>query len=184
MSIGCTWNNRLVGSLFVTISAIGTLVLFKLPFYHGYFFGDDSLLVNVATNPNGSQNLISDVFLVGGGKWRPLTTPILVKMAQYYGNNLVPFQIVSMVLLITTAVLIGLMVHRLTEEIIPAVFATVLFLSSPFTWLYQSWTYGVMESAALLGTVISLFILTGSFLETKYAQLRIYMIKLLHKSIK
>ena len=175
MSIGRTWNSRLVGSLFITISAIGTFGLFRLPFYHGYFYGDDSLLVNVATNPNGSQNLISDIFLVGGGKWRPLTTPLLIKLAQYYGNNLVPFQIVSMALLISTAVLIGLMVHRLTKKTIAAVFATVLFLSSPFTWLYQSWTYGVMESAALLATVISLFILTGNFFETKHAQLMIWV---------
>jgi hypothetical protein len=172
MSIGLTWNNRLVGSFFITISAIVTLVLFKLPFYHGYFYGDDSLLVNDATNPNGHQGLLSEIFLVGGGKWRPLITPLLLGMARYFGNNLVPFQIVSMVLLMSTAVLIGLMVHRLTGKITPAVFATTLFLSSPFTWLYQSWTYGVMESAALLGTVISLFILTGCFLENKHPQLR------------
>jgi hypothetical protein len=175
MRIGGTWNNRLVGSLFISISAIVTMVLFKLPFYHGYFFGDDSLLVNDATNPNGPHGLISETFIVGGGKWRPLITPLLLRMARYFGNNLVPFQIVSMVLLMSTAVLIGLMVHRLTGKTTPAVFATSLFLSSPFTWLYQSWTYGVMESAALLGTVISLFILTGFFIETKHAQLRIWV---------
>ncbi len=175
IEISRTWNNRLVGSLLITISAIGTWVLFRLPFYHGYFFGDDSLLVNDATNPNGPDDLVSQIFIVGGGKWRPLSTPLLLRMARYFGNDLVPFQILSMAFLIATAILIGLMVHRLTEKTTPSVFATVLVLSSPFTWLYQSWTYGVMESSALFCTVISLYILTKSFFSTMHAQLRIWV---------
>jgi hypothetical protein len=80
-------------------------------------------------------------------------------MAREFGNNLVPFQIVSSLLLVFTGILFGMLVYRLTQLSTPSILAVVLILSSPFTWLFQSWTYGVMESSALLCTVISIYFL-------------------------
>ena len=174
MSIAQTWNKQRVAILLVITCAVCTWLLFRLPFYRGYFFGDDSLLVNDATNPNGSHGLLSDLFLVGGGKWRPLSTPLLLGMARRYGNNLVPFQVFSSLLLVSTGILVGILVYRVTRSSIPSTLTTVLVLSSPFTWLHQSWTYGVMESSALLCTVISIYLLIEIHVETIDNHLKIW----------
>jgi hypothetical protein len=174
MSIVQTWNKPRVAILLVIVFSIGTALLFRLPFYRGYFFGDDSLLVNDALNPNGPHGLLPDLFLVGGGKWRPLSTPLLLQMARQFGNNLVPFQIVSSLLLVSTGILLGMLVYRLTQLSTPSILATVLVLSSPFTWLFQSWTYGVMESSALLCTVISVYFLVGIEDVKKHHQFKIW----------
>jgi len=174
MSIVQTWNKPRVAVFLVTVSSVVTGLLFRLPIYRGYFFGDDSLLVNDALNPNGPHGLLPDLFLVGGGKWRPLSTPLLLEMARQFGNNLVPFQIVSSVLLVSTGILLGMLVYRLTQLSTPSILATVLVLSSPFTWLFQSWTYGVMESSALLCTVISIYFLVGVEDAKKHHQFKIW----------
>jgi len=174
MSIVQTWNKPRVAVFLVTVSSVVTGLLFRLPIYRGYFFGDDSLLVNDALNPNGPHGLLPDLFLVGGGKWRPLSTPLLLIMARQFGNNLVPFQIVSSLLLVSTGILLGMLVYRLTKLSTPSILATVLVLSSPFTWLFQSWTYGVMESSALLCTVISIYFLVGIEDVKKHRQFKIW----------
>ena len=144
--------------LIIATSTCCVFLLFRLPLYRGFSYGDDALLVRDALHPPGPSSLFHQFFTVGGGKWRPVSTPILLSMARFYKHDMVPFQILSMLMLLAIGYLIGILVWRLTSNLSAGIFCAALSVSSPFTWLFQSWMYGVMEALALLLTTMSLFL--------------------------
>ena len=147
-----------IAKLIIAISTCCVFLLFRLPLYRGFSYGDDALLVRDALHPPGPSSLVHQFLTVGGGKWRPVSTPILLSMARLYKYDLVPFQVLSMLMLLAIGFLIGVLVWRSTSNLPSGIFCAALSVSSPFTWLFQSWMYGVMEALALLLTTMSLFL--------------------------
>jgi hypothetical protein len=68
--------------LISSISAAAGVYFFHLPLWDGPMYGDDYLLVRGALQPNGNNGFLQDIWLAGGGKWRPANTPILLWLAK------------------------------------------------------------------------------------------------------
>lgn len=97
-----------------------------------------------------------DFLLSGNGKWRPFSTPLLLAFGRWFGFDLQPFQVTSMIAYLLATIIFSFLVLRLTNSLLITACGTLIFISSPFTWLIQSWVYGPMEAIALLTFAISL----------------------------
>lgn|GEM_PF-5943843 len=137
----------------VAVALAGSLIsilLFRLPFWSGPMYGDDYLLVNGAHQPVDSSGIIGDFFLVGGGKWRPLNTPLLLFLARRFGFSYRPYQIVNLALLVMCCTVVGLMVWIVCRTLLVTLLSSVCIGASCFTWLGQISVYGVLEFSAVL----------------------------------
>jgi hypothetical protein len=127
-------------------------------------YGDDYLLVNGAQQPVDSSGVLGDFFLVGGGKWRPLNTPLLLFLARRFGFEYQPYQIVNLSLLVICCTVIGLMVWLLSHSLFATLLSSVCIGASSFTWLGQISVYGVLEFSATLVALLAVLVELREFL--------------------
>ena len=113
-------------------------------------YGDDFLGVNAALQPNGSTGIWSDIWLAGGGKWRPVSTPIMLWMGRHFEYSYRPHQILNFSLLILCAALVGVLSYHLYKSILTASITSFAISISHFTWLGQISIYGQMEFLAII----------------------------------
>lgn len=160
-------NQRFATFRAVVASFAGSLIsilLFRLPFWSGPMYGDDYLLVNGAQQPVDSSGVLGDFFLVGGGKWRPFNTPLLLFLARRFGFEYQPYQIVNLSLLVICCTVVGLMVWLLSRSLFATLLSSVCIGASSFTWLGQISVYGVLEFSAILVALLALLVELREFL--------------------
>lgn len=168
---------------FPTLKAVATalagsltsILLFRLPFWSGPMYGDDYLLVNDAHQPLDSSGIIGDFFLVGGGKWRPLNTPLLLFLARRFGFSYQPYQIVNLVLLVMCCTVVGLMVWIVCRTLFPTLLSSACIGASCFTWLGQISVYGVLEFSAVLIALLAVAVELHSLVRGDVRGKRIYV---------
>lgn len=133
------------------ISAAVGVFFFHLPLWDGPMYGDDYLLVQGALQPNGNNGFLQDIWLAGGGKWRPANTPILLWLAKRWEFSYLPYQLLNLVLLVICASIVGFAVYYISKSLVACALGAFTISVSHFTWLAQISVYGVMEfSAAIL----------------------------------
>jgi hypothetical protein len=125
-------------------------LLLRMPIRHTPMYGDDFLGIRVAQMPIRSGSFAENLWLVGGGKWRPVTTPLLLFLGQMWGYSYAPYQILNSVLLIILATATGIFSLRLTSKRVPSILISVAVVSSQFNWFSQISIYGIMELLALI----------------------------------
>jgi len=138
-------------------------------------YGDDYLLVNGAHQPVDSSGIIGDFFLVGGGKWRPLNTPLLLFLARRFGFSYQPYQIVNLALLVMCCTVVGLMVWILCRTLFATLLSSACIGASSFTWLGQISVYGVLEFSAVLIALLAITVELHSLLRGDAEGKRIYV---------
>jgi hypothetical protein len=143
-------NNYLGASLLSLSAAFVGVFIFHLPIWNGPMYGDDFLGVNGALQPNGSTGIWSDIWLAGGGKWRPVSTPIMLWMGRHFEYSYRPYQILNFSLLILCAALVGVLSYHLYKSIFTASTISFAISISHFTWLDQISIYGQMELLAII----------------------------------
>ena len=143
-------NNYLGASLLSLSAAFVGVFIFHLPIWNGPMYGDDFLGVNAALQPNGSNGIWSDIWLAGGGKWRPVSTPIMLWMGRHFEYSYRPYQILNFSLLILCAALVGVLTYHLYKSIFTASTISFAISISHFTWLGQISIYGQMELLAVI----------------------------------
>lgn len=127
----------------------GAHLLTRIPQWHFPMFGDDFLLVRDASMPIREGSLLTDMWQTGSGKWRPLSTVVLLWLAREWGFVYGPYQILNSVLLISCAVLGGLLAFRLTRTFPHALLVSTAYAVSHLTWMAQSSVYGTLELLTL-----------------------------------
>lgn len=149
------------------IGSMTSILLFRLPFWSGPMYGDDYLLVNGARQPVDSSGVVGDFFLVGGGKWRPFNTPLLLFLARRFGFEYRPYQIVNLSLLVICCTVVGLMVWLLSRSLLATLLSSVCIGASSFTWLGQISVYGILEFSATLMALLAVLVEAREFLEDR-----------------
>lgn len=160
-------NRRSSMRWFLDLSAIACVtisshLILRLPLRRTPMYGDDYLGVRVAMMPIRSGTFFENIWLVGGGKWRPVTTSLLLFLGQKWEYSYVPFQILNSVLLITVAMLAGFICLRLTSALLPSVLTSAAVISSQFNWFAQISIYGSMELLAILFLLGSVAVFVSS----------------------
>lgn len=115
--------------------------------------GDDYLGIRVTQMPVRDGSFLENIWLVGGGKWRPLTTAILIWLGQAWDYDYGNFQILNSTLLVCAAWFTGFLALKLDVSFGVALASSVSVVLSQFTWMAQSSIYGIMEFLALLLTI-------------------------------
>ena len=119
--------------------------------------GDDYLGIRVARMPIRDGILTENVWLVGGGKWRPITTSLLLWLGKWWGYSYRNFQFLNSALLVTIGVMVGFIALRVSGSIIAASVLTAVSEISQFTWMAQTSIYGVMELLSGLFILMSAY---------------------------
>jgi hypothetical protein len=141
--------------LISSISAAAGVYFFHLPLWDGPMYGDDYLLVQGALQPNGNNGFLQDIWLAGGGKWRPANTPILLWLAKRWEFSYLPYQLLNLVLLVICASIVGLAVYYISKSLVACALSAFTISVSHFTWLAQISVYGVMEFSAAIFFVLA-----------------------------
>ena len=139
--------NLLFALQLLTVAVISHL-LTRLPTWDHPMYGDDFLGVRVATMPIRDGSLWENIWLVGGGKWRPVTTSVLLWIGSRWGFSYPPYQILNSVLLIFLATSSGFMCWIFGGRRLASLMTSVAVTVSQFTWMSQISIYGVMELLA------------------------------------
>jgi hypothetical protein len=113
-------------------------------------FGDDYLSVSESLNPVGSGGFWSDVWLHGGGKWRPVTTPILFWLHRQFRFSYIPYQVLNLFLLIICATFVGIACYFLCKSVSGAALTSLAISVSHLTWYAQISVFGIMELLAII----------------------------------
>lgn len=150
MSVFMRGNNYLSSSLLSLSAAFVGVFFFHLPIWNGPMYGDDFLGVNAALRPNGPTGIWSDIWLAGGGKWRPVSTPTMLWMGRHFEYSYRPYQILNFSLLIFCAALVGVLSYHLYKSIFTASITSFAISVSHFTWFGQISIYGQMEFLAII----------------------------------
>lgn len=150
-------------SLVVTLS----LTFFHLPFFRGPMYGDDFLGVRDSLMPNSRSGFWVDFWLAGAGKWRPISTPIILWMGRSFGFSYLPYLYVNLFLLAFCSIYVGFIGFQLTKSKALAVSISAAAAVSHFTWLSQISIYGAME---LLATIFLLIGFSASIAATSSAR--------------
>ncbi|NBO53115.1 MAG: hypothetical protein EBU84_00660 [Actinobacteria bacterium] len=117
--------------------------------------GDDYLGIRVAQMPIRSGSFFENIWLVGGGKWRPITTSLLMYLGSQWGYEYRNFQILNSILLIAVAVAAGMVALQISSSMVLSVAITTVVVSSQFTWMAQTSIYGSMELLSALFVICS-----------------------------
>jgi len=141
--------------LISSISAAVGVYFFHLPLWDGPMYGDDYLLVQGALQPNGNNGFLQDIWLAGGGKWRPASTPILLWLAKRWEFSYLPYQLLNLALLVICASIVGLAVYYISKSLVACALSAFTISVSHFTWLAQISVYGVMEFSAAIFFVLA-----------------------------
>lgn len=137
------------------ISAVIGVLFFHLPLWNGPMYGDDYLLVQAALQPNGNNGFLQDIWLAGGGKWRPANTPILLWLAKKWEFSYLPYQLLNLLLLVICASIVGSAVYYITKSLMACALSAFAISVSHFTWLAQISVYGVMELSAAIFFILA-----------------------------
>lgn len=163
MIIYKTVSQKLLGSIVSMLSAILGVLFFHLPLWKGPMYGDDFLLVSAALQPNGNEGFLQDIWLSGGGKWRPISTPILLWLAKQFEYSYLPYQLLNLILLLICAVIAGQIAFYLSSSLLASATISLAVSVSHFTWLSQISVYGVMELLAAIFFLLAFFCALKSF---------------------
>lgn len=112
--------------------------------------GDDFLGIRDSTMPIRNGSSLQNFWQVGAGKWRPLSTSILLFLGHVWGYDYGKFQVLNSTLLVGTAWFTGFFALKLGVSFGATIAISVSVVLSQFTWMAQSSIYGVMELLALL----------------------------------
>ena len=145
--------HRIAHHLFLLVIPGVVHVLARLDQWNHPMVGDDYLGIRVTQMPVRNGSFMENVWLVGGGKWRPLTTAILIWLGQAWGYDYGNFQILNSILLVCIAWFTGFLALKLEISLGVATAISVSVVLSQFTWMAQTSIYGVMELLALLLTL-------------------------------
>jgi len=158
--------NVVLASLISLFSSATGVLIFHLPLWDGPMYGDDYLLVRDALQPNGNNGFLQDIWLTGGGKWRPANTPILLWLAKRWEFAYLPYQVLNLILLVICASIVGLASYYISKSLVACALGAFAISVSHFTWLAQISVYGVMELSAaiffILACMCALRIFTAS----------------------
>ena len=149
---------RVSASISVIFLVSGLSVcLFRVPTIHAYFYGDDYLVYEASRLPYGyaSQPLLG-LLQAGGGKYRPLFTPLVAVALKFFGNSYLGFQSVSWVLLVLVATVAASIVLEITTSLLATYMTIFAVTTSRFTWYGQTSVHGLMEFLALLLLLIAI----------------------------
>ena len=147
--------NVVFASLISLVSAAAGVLIFHLPLWDGPMYGDDYLLVRGALQPNGNNGFLQDIWLTGGGKWRPANTPILLWLAKRWEFAYLPYQVLNLVLLVICASIVGLASYYISKSLVTSALGAFTISVSHFTWLAQISVYGVMELSAAIFFILA-----------------------------
>lgn len=152
-----TYQNRIGRQLaFLAVAGMVHLTT-RLDQWNHPMVGDDFLGIRDSQMPIRNGSFIENVWLVGGGKWRPLSTSILLWLGQSWGYDYAKFQILNSILLVGLAWATGFVALRLGVPFGVAMAMSGATVLSPFTWMAQTSIYGMMELLALLLTLASAY---------------------------
>jgi len=133
----------------VASSGLGVLLL-HLPLWDGPMIGDDYLSVKASLTTPGSGGFWSDIWLTGGGKWRPVTTVILYWFQRHFEYSYFPYQMLNLSLLIICAALVGVISFMLCKSVFVATLTSFAISVSQLTWYAQISVFGLMELLAII----------------------------------
>jgi hypothetical protein len=135
----------------------------KYPKYRGPLFGDDFLLVRDTTQRLQNNLILDDFLVIGAGKWRPASTPLLLELGRQSGFSFGAFHSVNVFLLtVLTVTCICLMKHVTGSYVVSCLVGLVVQVSQ-FSWYARSSTYGLMELLPIIYIFCALYLL-GSIL--------------------
>jgi hypothetical protein len=148
---------------------------FMVPRATGFLYGDDFLLYEASKSPGGyASNFLTSFQQIGGGKYRPLFTPIASVLLNIFGRDYFYFQLVVLAVLSCTAFVGACIAYKLSNNwTVSAVVAAVIPMSR-FTWYAQTTLHGVMEILAVFWMFLGLLALV-TWLHSNY-QSRKYLV--------
>lgn len=160
------------------VAATSIHLFLRLPNHKYPMYGDDFLGVQVGQLPLRSGGFFENVWLVGGGKWRPITTPLLLFLGNRWGYSYTSFQILNSVLLISASVLAGAICLKLSAKLSLSVLATSTVVVSHFNWFAQISIYGSMELLAIIFLLGSILVAFGEELNSRQVGISVLFLTL------
>jgi len=142
------------------LTTLMSLVIFKVGTVHGFFYGDDFLVYKSHNTPGGySNSFLSSFVQQGGGKYRPLFTPLLNLIFSWHGNSYEAFHFYQILLLTLCALIFAAISFKLTQNGLITILSPVLVLASRFNWYGQTAVHGIMELLAIAWFLLSIYFL-------------------------
>lgn len=144
------------------LSVIALHLLFRLPVHRRPMYGDDFIGVRAAQMPVRSGSFGENIWLVGGGKWRPISTALMLFLGKLWGYSYAPFQQFNSVLIVLLALLASLICLKLSGSPISSLGVGCAVVVSEFNWFSQISIYGSMEILAIGFLLLAFYVSTKS----------------------
>ena len=165
-------------SLLLVATVLSTY-LFRLPAVNGLLYGDDFLLYEASHTTRGyASSFWSSFTQTGGGKYRPLFTPIASILLDRFGDNYYSYQVFSLSILVITTMLLSVLALNLTGNVGAAIVTSIVIPASRFTWYSQTALHGAMEILAVLWMVLGIWALV-KWIQSDYSTSRYFFLILL-----
>jgi len=173
-----TTHKRWEPKLVLLLISLVTSFLWRVPAVRGLLYGDDFLLYEASKSPGGyASNFFTSFQQIGGGKYRPLFTPIASLLLSAFGRDYFYYQMVVLVLLSGTAFIGACIAYKLSNSWKVSAAVAAVIPMSRFTWYAQTTLHGVMEILAVfwmfLGLLALVTWLNSNFQSRKYLVLTV-----------